>query len=73
LSTFAWKPAQRAKKSLSAPPALIVSIVCRPMIVVAASWPRSICARRLASTRRPRRLAQRHHVQHGNAQTEAGQ
>ena len=49
---LAWKPAQRAKKSDSVPPALSVSIICTPLNDVASTLPCSCSKRRLASVRR---------------------
>ena len=50
-TTAAWCPPKRAKKSSSIPPALTVSIICRPAIVVPVSLPYSCSSRRLASVR----------------------
>ncbi len=52
LRTSACDPAQRAKKSDSAPAAFSVSIICRPAIVVPVSLPASCRKRRWLSMRR---------------------
>ena len=44
LTTLAWKPAQRAKKSDSAPLALMVSMVCRAPIETPSSLALSCCS-----------------------------